>query len=101
MKTKNRTQAAFAQPEVSWSRKRSVRIVIRIQIQITKKKTSNAMRRASPMLMSANGKAASFQLIDQSGGQNAAPTCSAGYALYLPNASVISAIRARRPREAQ
>src|SRR6478609_9410593 len=89
MKTRNRTQAAFTQPEVSWSRKRSVRIVIRIQIQITKKKTSKAMRRASPMLMSANGKAASFQLFDQVGGQNAALTCSPGYALSLPDASVI------------
>src|SRR3954454_20309785 len=61
MKTRNRTQAAFAQPESSWSRKRSLRIVIRIQIQMTKKKTSNATRSASPTLMSARGKAASFR----------------------------------------
>ena len=55
MKTRNSTQAAFAQPESAWSRKRSVRIVIRIQIQMTKKKTSKATRSASPKLMSANG----------------------------------------------
>ena len=61
MKTRNRTQAAFAQPESSWSRKRSERIVIRIQIQITKKKTSKATRSASPKLMSARNKAASFR----------------------------------------
>jgi hypothetical protein len=35
-------------------------MVIRIQIQITKKKTSKAMRRASPKLMSANGTARPF-----------------------------------------
>ncbi len=55
MKTRKSTQAAFAQPESSWSRKRSLRIVIRIQIQITKKNTSSAMRRSSPKLMSAIG----------------------------------------------
>src|SRR6476469_5172841 len=60
MKTRKSTQAAFTQPEVSWSRKRSLRIVIRIQIQITKKKTSKTTRRASPKLMSANGKVNPF-----------------------------------------
>src|ERR1700750_2078903 len=55
MKTRKRTQAAFPQPESSWSRKRSLRIVIRIQIQITKKKISRATRRISPKLMSASG----------------------------------------------
>ena len=60
MKTRKRTQAAFAQPEISWSRKRSLRIVIRIQIQITKKKTSKATRSASPNSMSAKNKAGPF-----------------------------------------
>src|ERR1700709_107550 len=60
MKTRNSTQAAFPQPDSSWSRKRSLMIVIRIQIQITKKKTSKATRRASPTLMSANGKVNPF-----------------------------------------
>src|SRR5262245_52114844 len=49
------THTAFHQPEISWSRKRSVRIVIRIQIQITKKKISRASSSASPRLTSANG----------------------------------------------
>src|SRR3954469_8069628 len=53
MKRRKRTQAAFAHPDSSWSRKRSERIVIRIQIQMTKKKISNATRRISPKLMSA------------------------------------------------
>src|ERR1700704_6688743 len=61
MKTKNRTQTAFAQPDVSWSRKRSLRIVIRIQIQITKKKISSTTRRNSPKLTSASGKVGSFR----------------------------------------
>src|SRR5215204_880730 len=56
MKTRNSTHAALAQPEISWSRNRSVRMVIRIQIQITKKKISKASRRASPRLISARGK---------------------------------------------
>ena len=41
MKTRKNTQTALAQPESSWSRKRSERIVIRIQIQITKKKIAS------------------------------------------------------------
>src|SRR5207342_3121226 len=61
MKTRNSTHAAFAQPDSSWSRKRSERIVIRIQIQITKKKISKARSRASPRLMSASGKGVSFR----------------------------------------
>src|ERR1051326_8184881 len=61
MKTRKSTQAAFAQPDNSWSRKRSVRIVIRIQIQTTKKKISRASSSASPRLMSARNKAASFR----------------------------------------
>src|SRR6476646_3334398 len=88
MKTRKSTQAAFTHPDVSWSRKRSVRIVIRIQIQMTKKKTSKATRSASPMLMSANGKAASFRL-ETIWRPNAALTSSARYALALPGASVI------------
>src|SRR5436305_6201902 len=88
MKTRKSTQAALTQPDVSWSRKRSVRIVIRIQIQMTKKKTSNATRSASPMLMSANGKAASFRS-ETVWRPNAALTCSARYALPLPSTSVI------------
>src|SRR3954454_12999223 len=91
MKTRKRTQAAFAQPEVSWSRKRSMRMVIRIRIQITKKNTSKATSSASPMLISANGKAASFRSWINGGGQNAAVTRSAGYALCPLRASVISA----------
>src|ERR1044072_913698 len=55
MKTRKSTHAAFAHPDMEWSRKRSVRIVIRIQIQMTKKKTSKAISSASPKLMSANG----------------------------------------------
>src|SRR6266516_13785 len=54
MTTRNSTQAAFAQPESSWSRKRSLRIVIRIQIQTTKKKISRARRSASHRSMSAS-----------------------------------------------
>src|SRR6188472_3802078 len=75
MKTRKRTQAAFAHPEVSWSRKRSLRIVIRIQIQITKKKTSKATRSASPNSMSAKNKAGPFgDLARRAAGDRAAPT---------------------------
>ena len=55
MKTRKRTQTAFAQPDISWSRKRSVMIVMRIQIQITKKKISSDERSSSPKLTSASG----------------------------------------------
>ena len=45
--------SAFAGPETSWSRNRSVRIVIRIQIQITKKNTERTVSNASPRPKSA------------------------------------------------
>src|SRR3954452_15436310 len=90
MKTRNRTQAAFPQPDSSWSRKTSLMIVIRIQIQITKKKTSKATRRASPMLMSANGKVNPF-----GGGGHRQPT-SADDDLAV-HEGVVLAVVAERP----
>jgi hypothetical protein len=47
MKTRKRIQIAFFTPDSSWSRKRSPMIVIRIQIQITKKKIARVVTRAS------------------------------------------------------
>src|SRR6188472_3816989 len=86
MKTRKRTQAAFAHPEISWSRNRSLRIVIRIQIQITKKKTSKATRSASPNSMSAKNTAGPFGRFGEravEGPRPCAPTlpqrCRAGH----------------------
>src|ERR1700761_5637761 len=55
MKTRKRSQTAFPQPDISWSRKRSVTIVKRIQIQATKRKISKTTSRSSPKVMSARG----------------------------------------------
>src|ERR1700753_1825688 len=61
MKTRKRIHAAFAHPDISWSRKRSVMIVKRIQIQITKRKISTTTRSSSPKLMSARGTLLPFE----------------------------------------
>jgi hypothetical protein len=54
-KMRKNTQAAFFQPEVSWSRKRSLMIVIRIQMKITRKKIERTVRSAWPSVYSAIG----------------------------------------------
>src|SRR4249920_4107525 len=93
MKTRKSTHAAFAQPDSSWSRKRSERIVIRIQIQITKKKISKARSRASPRLMSASGKGCPFGLSIQFGGQK--PPRFQFLTLFAVPARCISSFRHR------